>query len=183
MIITLSGVSGSGKSTIAKRLQELLKYNYYSMGKLQREIAKEKGVSILELGELEKKDDSIDRMIDAKQKALGEKEDNFIMDSWLGSHFIPHSYKILLTCRTEVRAERIMKSGRGKVESYETFKEAAEKIEKRDLVNRERWLEYYGYDYLDKRNYNLVIDTSDITPDQIMVIIERNLKKKGITPS
>ena len=55
MIIVLGGRAGSGKSTIAKEVAKKLGYKHYSMGDLQRNIAKEKGISLLELGKLQRR--------------------------------------------------------------------------------------------------------------------------------
>ena len=45
MIITVSGRAGAGKSTLAKALAHRLRLKRYSSGDLQREIAREKGIS------------------------------------------------------------------------------------------------------------------------------------------
>ena len=91
MKITLGGTAGSGKSTAAKLLAKKLGYKHYSMGDFQREIAEEKGISLLELGKLEEKVKSLDEEVDQRQIELGRKEDNFVIDSRLGFHFIPNS--------------------------------------------------------------------------------------------
>ena len=43
--ITISGVIGSGKSTVAKMLAQKLKWQYYSTGMAQRKIAEEMGIT------------------------------------------------------------------------------------------------------------------------------------------
>ena len=96
MIITISGKPGSGKSTIAKIIAKKLNLRYYSMGDIQRQIAKEKNITINELGKLEEKSDEIDKQIEEKQENLGKDEDNFILDSRLGYHYIPNSLKLFL---------------------------------------------------------------------------------------
>jgi CMP/dCMP kinase len=158
MIITLSGTAGSGKSSVAKELAKKLRFKHYSMGDIQREIAKEKGLTIVELGELEKNDPGIDRMIDERQKNLGRTEDNFVIDSWLSSLFIPNSFKIFLYADIEVRARRIAKER--EAEKYETVEQAVKAIKKREKTNRERFLKFYNYDFMDMKNYDLVIDTT-----------------------
>ena len=73
MKIAISGKAGTGKSSVAKLLAGKLKYRHYSMGDIQREIAKKKGISIAELGELEKTDPGIDNMIDERQREIGRR--------------------------------------------------------------------------------------------------------------
>ena len=66
MIITISGKAGSGKSTVAKEIARKLELKHYSIGDLMRQMAKEKNISLSELGELAEKDDSIDKELDKK---------------------------------------------------------------------------------------------------------------------
>jgi CMP/dCMP kinase len=168
MRITISGTAGSGKSTVARELAKMLGYKHYSMGDIQREIAKEKGLTIVELGELEKKDPSIDKMIDDRQKKLGKTEDDFVIDSWLSSLFIPNSFKIFLDADIEVRAKRIAKER--EAEKYDTPEQAIKAIKQREKTNRERFLKFYNYDFMDKKNYDLVIDTAG---KDILEIVEK----------
>ena len=74
MIITIAGTAGSGKSSVGKLLAKRLNYKHYSMGDLQRNIAEEQGISLLELSKLEEKDRSIDEEVDQRQISLGREE-------------------------------------------------------------------------------------------------------------
>ena len=159
MIITISGTAGSGKSSVAKALAKKLDYKHYSMGDFQREIAKAKGLSIVQLGELEKTDPSIDRMVDDKQIKLGKEQDNFVIDSRLSAHFIPNSFKIFLDADLNVRAKRITKVR--EAESYVDVQKAIDASVQREKTNQERFIEYYKFDFMDMNNYDLVIDTSE----------------------
>ena len=96
MIISISGLPGSGKSTIGKNLAKKLGYNYYSLGDMKRRLANEKGLTIEEWNALSDKDSSYDTVPDKYQADLAKKEDNFIMDGRLAYHFIPQSIKIFL---------------------------------------------------------------------------------------
>ena len=167
MIITISGKAGSGKSTVAKEIAKKLGLQHYSIGDLQRKYAKEKEITIEELGELEAKDDKIDKEVDAYQTKLSKDEDNFIIDGWLSFHFIPKSIKIFLNCDEGVGAKRIFSdTTTGKRDSSErkteSFEEAKKILVERMKTNRERWKKYYDVDFLDMRNYDLVVDTSNI---------------------
>lgn len=172
MKIAISGNAGTGKSTLAKKLAKKLGYNYHGMGNIQRKIAKQHGLTIVELGELEKKDSSIDNEIDEMQKKIGETKDNFVIDSWLSAHFIPDAYKIFLYGDIEERAKRIYNSSRKReVEKYGTLNEAISSIQQREKTNRERWIKFYGFDFLDKKNYDFFIDTSGKTPNEVLDLI------------
>ena len=56
MILTLGGHLGSGKSTLGKRLGEYLNYKHYSTGGFMRDMALERGISIIELNHLAESD-------------------------------------------------------------------------------------------------------------------------------
>ncbi|MBT4647677.1 AAA family ATPase [archaeon] len=175
MITTISGVAGSGKSSVAKILAKELEYTHYSTGDMQREIAKEKGLTIVELGELEKKDPSIDNMIDAKVEKLGKEKDNFVFDSWLAPLFIPNSFKIFLDTDIETRAKRICM--KREAESYTNIEDAKLNIVKRENSNRERWMRYYNYDFKDLNNYDAIIDCSKISIEETVKLIKEKLPK------
>lgn len=167
MIITISGLPGSGKSTLAKELAKLLKFKHYSMGDLQRSIAKEKGITITELGALEEKDSKIDNEIEAKQEKLGKTEDDFIIDGRLSFHFIPNSVKIFLTVTPEIGAERILKNRRDE-EQAEDIEELKEKIQERIESEKKRFKEYYNINPYDESNYDFVLDTNNLTVEECL---------------
>jgi len=179
MIITLSGTPGAGKSTTADCLAKKLKMKRYSMGDLQRAIAKDRGITVRELGALEEKDDSIDRELDRKQQELGKKDDNFIIDGRLSAYFIPNaSFRVFLDADEKTRAERIMRQGRGD-EKYKSLKEAIKKMDEREECNARRYRKFYGIDQFDRNLYTHFIDTAgltiDETADRIVKIVRGNI--------
>ena len=166
MIITISGIAGSGKSTVAKKLSQKLKYAHYSVGELMRTMAQERGISLLELGKLAETDMSIDLELDERQKALG-KEDNFVIDSRLGFHFLNHSFKVFLKVDLTVAAERILNEKRVH-ESYADLADSVDGIKKRIASEDKRYSSFYKIDYKDDSHYDLIVDTSSLTVDQVV---------------
>ncbi len=177
MIITISGTSGAGKSTVAKFLAEKLNYNHYSTGDILRKLAVERGMTINELMIAAKTDKSIDSDIDNYSRKLGENEDNFVIDSRLAWHFIPKSVKVFLDADLKVRAERIFRQRREE-EKFETFEEAMELMEEREKINLGRYRKVYGITYLDKKNYDLAIDTTKTTAEEAGEKILKFIRKK-----
>lgn len=175
MKVAISGTAGSGKSTVAKMLAKKLGYRHYSMGDFQREIAKEKGLTIVELGELEKKDPSIDKMVDDRQKRLGIEKDDFVIDAWLAPYFIPDSFKVYMDADIKERAKRITK--KREAEAYHDPADAVKAIAKRETTNRDRWIKFYGYDFMDRKNYDLFIDTTGKSVENVTDIILKKLGK------
>ena len=178
MIITISGKAGSGKSTVAKELAKRLHLKHYSIGDLMRQMAKERNISLLELGKIAEKDKSIDKELDERQMKL-RTEDDFEIDGRLTAYFIPNAdVKIFLECEDRVRAERILKDER-KDEKNRDINEVISKIREREASERKRYKQYYGIDYYDEEMYNLVIDTTNLSVKEVVDrIIKQAIKRK-----
>ncbi|MCK4335480.1 MAG: cytidylate kinase family protein [Candidatus Aenigmarchaeota archaeon] len=168
MIITISGLPGSGKTAVGKLLAERIGLKFYSIGDLRGKMAMERGLTIDQLNEIGMKEDWTDKKVDEYQKELGEREDNFVIDSWLGFHFVPHSIKIFLYVDLEVGAERIFRSQREDEEKKKTVEEIHEMIKKRVKQTDERYKKYYGIDFLDRSHYDMVIDTTNLAINQVI---------------
>ena len=67
MIVTIGGLAGTGTTTLAEVLSEKLDVPYISAGFIFREMAAEKGMSVLEFSELAEGNDDIDKEIDKRQ--------------------------------------------------------------------------------------------------------------------
>jgi CMP/dCMP kinase len=177
MIIAFGGRAGAGKSTLAKRLAKFLGFDHYSMGDVQRELAAERGLTIAQWGEIEKNDPSFDRLVDNKQTELGRDRDNFVIDAWLAPHFIPRAVKIFIDASPAVRARRRLKSGRI-TESYGDEAEAIRMMKEREETNRRRWIDFYGFDFLDKSKFDLVLDTDNLNEDEVFEAVRRFIESK-----
>ncbi len=166
MIITISGTPGSGKSTLAKGLSKTLKIKHYSIGDLMKSLARKRGISLLKFSKLAETDKSIDKQLDDELLKLAKKK-NFVIDTRTGFFFIPDSIKIFLKCKTKVAAGRILKDvlkKKRKTESeIKTLRDAIKLVKKRTKSERKRYKKYYGIDFLKKKNYNIILDTTKLT--------------------
>jgi len=173
MIISISGTPGSGKGTVSSLLVEKLGLKKISIGDtIMRPLAKKRGVSVLELMELAQTDESIDRDADKKVIELGEKEDNFIIDSRTAFHFIPQSFKIFIKVDPKEAAKRIWKDilsrskGREIEGTSQTVEELEQRLISRNTIDRKRYQKYYNFDFTDESQYDLVIDSTNLTPQE-----------------
>jgi cytidylate kinase len=176
MIITISGDSGSGKSTVAKAVAEKLGYKFYSIGDFMGEIALEKGISLLELSKLAEKDRKIDEALDSKQIELGKKKSDFVIDSRLGWHFIPGSIKIYLSVNTNEAVKRIFSVKREDEKENISLSQTKKNIITRKESEKKRYMAYYGVDYFDESNYDFVIDTTNIPAKKVAERIVKFVK-------
>ncbi len=167
MIITISGALGSGKSTVAKILAKKLNLAHYSTGDFMRDIARKRGITPIELSKIAEKDPEIDKILDERQKKLGEEEDNFVIDARLGFYFIPRSIKIFLDVDIEEAGERIFRQKREDEDYNKTKEMTLEMLKKRLESEKRRYKEYYDIDYYDPGHYDILIDTTSLTPEQV----------------
>jgi predicted cytidylate kinase len=168
VIVTISGRPGSGKSVVASKVARELNLSHLSAGDFMREMAAERGVSILELSRVAEQGDEIDREIDARTVRLAEQGGDFVMDARLGWHFIPDSIKVFLEVDPLVAAQRIFEARRQSEVENVTLEETQRAVQDRTESERRRYLDYYGVDYGDHANYDLVIDTSELPIDQVV---------------
>ncbi len=167
MHITITGNLGSGKSTICKYLQDKYGFEVYSTGKVQRELAREMGLSTLDMNVLMKSDDKYDRMIDGAVAKISQcrPNDNIIFDSRLAWNFVPKSFKVFLNVEPHIAAERVLNAGRGAEEVYASFEDAVKKLSERAATECERYRDIYNVDYMNLSNYDLVLDSSNESPE------------------
>ncbi len=169
-IISLTGDLGSGKSTVSAILCKQLNYEYVYTGQIQRRIAERYSMTTNELNVYAETHPEIDQEIDDTFKSLVDAQ-NLIVDSRLAWFFIPTSFKVFLKTNIIVSARRIS-GDKGRInENYESMQEAALKIVERKRSEVKRYMQYYNVDCLDFTNYDLIIDTTEIAPDEVCSII------------
>ena len=175
MIITISGNQGAGKKTIAKKLAEKLGYKNISVGDLRGEIAIEHNMTIDELNEIGKIDDWVHKKADQKIINIGKEKDNFVIDGWIAYHFIPHSYKIFLEVDEIIGTKRIFQNQRPDEKACNTIEELKEMLKIRLNMTREQLQKYYGVNFLNKSNYDYILDTSNLTPEEVINKIKEKI--------
>ncbi len=150
------------------------------MGDLWREVAKEKGISFLKLHELNEKTNEYDLLVDEKLKKIGKEKDNLIVVGRLAYHFIPDSFKVFLDVQPAIGAERINQCARPE-ERFKGIKDGIRKVKERIASDKKRYKKLYGIDYLDKKNYDLWIDTGAISAEEVAEkILEAFCKVKNL---
>ena len=183
MIITISGAPGSGKSTVARLVAAKLGFRHYSAGDFMRDAAEKRGLSLMEISRIAEKNRSIDEELDKRTIELGKKEDDFVMDSRLAYHFIPGSFKVFLTVDEKEAARRIFgdiqkkKQGRGVEKESTTLPATLANIKKRKQSEQQRYRKYYGIDPYDKKQYDLMVDTTKTTQEAAVEKVIAAVKK------
>jgi len=181
-IVTIAGTAGSGKSTLAKLLAKTLGYQHHSVGDARRAIAAEKGITLQELNKMSEDGtfDS-DTPVDLYMERLGKEKDDVVIDCRTGFHFVPHSIKIFLDADKDVRAHRLL-NRKSVSERPEDLAHALAMLDEHMLSEKRRYQKYYNINIWDKAHYDLILDSTTKTPEQLVAeILKRfpELKRGG----
>lgn len=171
-IITITGDHASGQGTLSNRLQEKLGYEIYRNGQYVRKLASEKGMTISEFQVYLNEHPDLDRQIEKSATIYASDHDNLIIDAKLGWYAVPESFKVYLKVDIEVAVERAFNDAtRKNTEPYSSKEDAREQIEYRHREETKRWIETYGANRDDMSNYDLVVDTTTLTPDEVCTTV------------
>ncbi|MCE1196821.1 cytidylate kinase family protein [bacterium] len=162
-IIAISGKSGCGNTTVSRLVAarlgvEFINYTF-------RKLAEEEGKTLAEILALAEKDDSWDRLLDARQVELAHQKD-CVIGSRLAMWLLPDAaLRVYLKASPETRVSRIhAREGgdRGEIARFTAL---------RDVQDHMRYLDTYGIDTDDLSGAHLVIDTERWDAEQIARLI------------
>lgn len=170
MIITITGTEGSGKSTLSKALAEKLGLPYIYVGGIRREMAHERGLTLAEFNKIGEEDPSTDVDVDKRVVEEVKKLGQAVVEGRTMYHFFPESIKIFLTVDQKVAAERIFSDPKvqrkNEAVNFETVEDVLQNIKDRHTTDNFRYQKYYGIDAYDPKNFDFVLDTSNLSPEQ-----------------
>lgn len=175
-IITISGKPGSGKSSTADIVAELLGYTRHSSGDMVRQILAEKGMSLAEYNVRARNDHALDEAVDDRLRALRDAKD-VVIDSRLGFYWIPESFKVYLDLDIDVSAVRIFNdaannaSRSGSGEGTASLAVVTAQVRTRMEEERSRFRSMYHVDPYDLAHFDLVIDTSRHSPQTVALTV------------
>ena len=174
MTITISGTPGSGKSTVAKLLEKKLGLKYIYSGEIFREMAKKYKMSLEEFGRYCERHREVDKELDDYQLEILQMGNVIVegrISGWIAHRNNIPAVKVALDADIETRARRIVKRENGGIEKRKHELLAREKSEAK------RYKNYYDIDLKDDSIYDLVINSTDKTPGEIVEIITRKLEE------
>jgi len=171
MIITIGGLAGTGTTTLAEVLSERLDIPFISAGSIFREMAAERGMSVLEFSEFAEGNDDIDKEIDKRQALKAKSAENLIIEGRLSAFFVENAdLRICLMTPFDVRSKRIAQREDKSVEL------AKEEIITREKSEALRYMEIHNIDISNMEIYDLIINTDSFDPQSISEIIIQTLK-------
>ena len=174
--ISLAGDLGSGKSTVGEILSEKYNLKKVSIGQILREMAQAHSMTVAEFNVYMETHPEYDNLVDDKLKSYETQKGNYLFDSRMAWHFVPSGYSVYMKVDVKTAAVRIMNAQREN-EQYPSVDVAVEKLTERRKSELIRYNSLYGVDIADMNNYDLVVDTSGRTPQEVASIIIENFEK------
>lgn len=175
--IAISGELGSGKTVLSRKLSSALGIELISVGKIQRQLAEKYGMSTLEFNKYMETHPELDHECDAMVEQYGKESRPLILDSRMAWHFVPHACKVHLLVDSHVAAERIFNDRIRKNETYASVEEARRNLVERKKSEALRFKQQYGVDIDNADNYNLVIDTSRLSPETVFEEVMEGVRR------
>ena len=163
--ITVGGLPGTGTSTLSHLLSDRTGLRYEYAGALFRAEAARREMSLAQFGALCESDPAVDRSLDDRQVEL-LREGGLLLEGrmagWLANHHgLARVHTVWVTCDDGERFRRI--AGR---DGEDTEAARAATIT-REASEADRFLRYHGADLTDLSGYDIVLDSTSATPDQL----------------
>jgi cytidylate kinase len=176
IVICISGLAGTGKSTLSKKLAKKYKLRCYSGGDALKALATEEGYnssirgwweSPEGLNFLEKREKNLefDKAVDDKLLEYA-KQGNVLLDSWTMPWLLKTGFKIWLLASVEKRAERVAKRDRM------TIEDALRILKEKEARTKAIYKELYGFSLgEDFAPFHLVLDTDNLNAKEVFQVL------------
>ncbi|MBR6079986.1 MAG: cytidylate kinase family protein [Treponema sp.] len=170
--IAISGKSGCGNTTVSTLLAKTLGVKLINF--TFRQLAAEKGMTLPQVIEAAKSDDSYDITVDTRQVELAKKE-SCVLGSRLAIWMLKEAdLKVYLIASDDTRAARILNREGGDLEEIKRF------TSMRDSEDSRRYMKLYSIDNNDFGFADIKIDTASNNPERIVELILAEAEKRGL---
>jgi predicted cytidylate kinase len=162
LLLTISGLPGSGTSTVAREVAQRLGIERLDGGEVFRAMAAERGLSLAEFGRVAEADPGFDAELDGRLADRARAGDVVLesrLAGWIATNEGLVALRVWLACDDEERARRVG------VRDGESIADALATNRDREASEAARYAAYYGIDIGDLSIYDLVIDTTATPPE------------------
>lgn len=172
MVLCVCGMTGCGKSSVAKRLAEKYGLKYLSGGGALKALAVEMGYKPVGRGWWESdegmrflqrrvKESKFDKKIDEKLLEWAGRG-NVVFDSWTMPWLLNEGFKVWLDASVEVRTGRVAKR------DGISFERALAALKEKDEKTRIIYKKLYGFDLGgDFSPFDLILDSNDLSANEV----------------
>jgi cytidylate kinase len=173
MRITVSGLPGSGTTSLSRYLAERHGFTLISAGEDFRQLAKEHNMDLARFGDLARQDPAYDKMIDARQKEIAQERDNIIVEGRLSGWMIDNAdLKVWLYAPIGCRIKRI--AFRDQVADEET---AMNLTLERERCEADRYRSYYNIDINNLSIYHIIVNSEHWDIEGLGAIIDTSIAR------
>jgi len=178
ILLCISGMAGTGKSTLAKKIAKRYQLKCYSGGDALKELAKEAGYEItgegwwespdgLDFLEQRVRDPQFDKEVDSKLLGYAKLGD-VLLDSWTMPWLLKEGFKIWLMASFDKRAARVAE--RDKM----SFEQAYAVLKEKEAQTKAIYKKLYGFNLgEDFVPFNFILDTDNLNADQVFAVLCR----------
>jgi len=187
-VICISGLAGTGKSTLAKKLAEKYSLAYYSGGDALKMLAKQEGYDISSQGWWESpvglkfiqervNDPKFDRAVDGKLLEFARQGD-VLLDSWTMPWLLKGGFKIWLEASFEKRVARVAER------DCLSYAEAVKVLEEKEGHTKAIYKEVYGFALgEDLSPFDFILDTDNLDAIQVFEVLCQVIDKVVLSTS
>jgi len=164
VLVTISGLPGSGTTTVSRLAAEALDVPVVPGGEVFRQMAAEAGMSLADFGRHAQDHPEIDRTLDdrlTERARTGRCVIESRLAGWLATRAGLAAVRVWVACDDEERARRVgARDGR-------TLAEALSDNLDREALERARYQGFYDIDLTDLSIYDLVLDSTTTPPEAL----------------
>ncbi len=164
VVLTIGGPPGSGTTTVCRILEERTGVKYVYAGDIFRRTAERKGLTLAQFGKLCEEDPIWDQALDGEMIQIAREGDVILEGRMTGPICkieAVASFKVYIDSDREVRAMRVMERDGGELE------EVMGSMRDREESEALRYKNIYAVDPRDSVWYDMMIDSSNMTPEEI----------------
>ena len=175
-VICISGMAGTGKSTLSKKLAEKYSLRYFSGGDVLKELAKQEGYDVSVQGWWESpsglnflskrvNDPKFDKEVDDKLLEYAQ-QGNVLLDSWTMPWLLKEGFKIWLEASFEKRAARVA------IRDGMTVDRAFEVLKEKETRTKAIYKALYGFSLgEDLKPFDFILDTDNLSANEVFEVL------------
>lgn len=175
-VLCISGLAGTGKSTLSKKIAEKYNLKYYSGGDALKALANEEGYDVSDEGWWESplglrflkerlNDPKFDKAIDEKLLEYASQGE-VLLDSWTMPWLLDGGFKIWLSASFDKRVQRVA------IRDEMTISQASEVLREKEAQTKTIYKNLYGFDLGDDlKPFDLVLDTDNLSASEVFLVL------------
>lgn len=175
-VICISGLAGTGKSTLSKKVAERYGLRYFSGGDVLKELAKHEGYDVSVQGWWESpeglnflnkriSDPKFDKEVDDKLLEYAQ-QGNVLLDSWTMPWLLKEGFKIWLDASFEKRVARVA------VRDGMTVSQAVEVLKEKEARTKTIYKSLYGFGLgEDFKPFDFILDTDNLSANEVFEVL------------